>query len=367
MIKLAQPHFDNNEYNAVKKVLDSGNLVQGKFVNEFEKKLSEYIGINHTIVVSNGTAALHLALLALDIKPEEEIIVPAYTFPATANVVELIGAKPVFVDVDLNSLCIDTNLIESKITKKTRGIIPVHEFGHPADMDKLKKICDKFNIHLIEDAACALGSKYKNKKIGLFGDLSCFSFHPRKSITTGEGGAICTNNSFYADKLRIMRNHGISYIDNRIEFVAPGFNYRMTDIQGALGVEQLCKIDKLNNTRINLAKYYNKLLKGLKQVTFPQENCDLYNTYQTYHILINEEYNRDDLIIFLKKSGIECNYGAYDLISQPFYKNKYNNSSNNYKNSNYAFKQGLALPLHSNLNYRDIDYIVGQLKQYFTK
>ena len=213
MIKLSMPDIGLDEFEQIKEVLDSGYLVQGDKVDEFENLVKDYLKAKHVIAVSSGTAALHLALLALDIKAGDEVIIPDFTFPATANVIELVGATPVFVDIDLDSFCIDTKKIEEKISSRTKAIMPVQEFGQSSDMSKTLEIAERYNLKVVEDAACAFGSEYGEKKIGTIGDIGCFSLHPRKAITTGEGGLLTTNSDEYAEKLRILRNHGIKNIN----------------------------------------------------------------------------------------------------------------------------------------------------------
>jgi len=269
MIKLAKPNISEEAIKKASDVIRSGNLVQGKYVKEFEESLCRYLNVKNAIVVSSGTAALHLALLVLDIKKGDEVIVPAFTFPATANVVEIVGAKPIFVDITLDDFCIDTSKIEEKITSNTKVIIPVHEFGQAAKMDDIMNIAKKYNLKIMEDAACALGAEINNKKVGTFGDLGCFSFHPRKAITTGEGGAIVTNNDVLAEKLRALRNHGISLVNNKVDFIYAGLNYRMTDFQAALGLVQLSEIENIIEQRIKIANLYDDKLSYNSKIKLP--------------------------------------------------------------------------------------------------
>lgn len=212
MIRLTRPYIPDEAIEKCIEVLRSGNLVQGLYAEKFEQAISDYLDVKHAMVVSSGTAALHLSLIALGIGPGDEVIVPAFSFPATANVVELVGAKPVFVDIKLDDFCIDASFIESVITNNTKAIIPVHEFGMPANMKPVLKLAEKYKLFIIEDAACALGAEYENRKAGAFGNLGCFSFHPRKAITTGEGGVVVTNDISLAEKIRAIRNHGIEKV-----------------------------------------------------------------------------------------------------------------------------------------------------------
>ena len=362
MIKLAVPDIGQEELDEVKKVFDSKYLVQGDKVEEFENLIKAYLNVKHVIAVSSGTAALHLALVAVDVKLGDEVIVPDFTFPATSNVVEIVGATTKFVDIKLDSLCIDINKIESMITGKTKVIIPVQEFGQSSDMDKIMELAKKHNLNVIEDAACALGAEYKGKMVGTIGDIGCFSLHPRKAITTGEGGIVVTNNDKFAEKIRILRNHGLSYINGKPQFVMAGFNYRMTNIQGAIGVAQIKKIDRINQRKTEIAHKYSELLRNMEGITLPEEKSYGKHVWQTYHIILDEKINRDEVIKKLKEKGIETNFGAYAVHEEPYYKNKYEYESCNFKNSLLANKNGLALPLHSKLKEKDVAFIVENIK-----
>ena len=364
MIKLASPYYPKKVYDKITNVLKSGNIVQGKYLKIFENNLKEYIGTKHAVIVSSGTAALHLALLALDIKKGDEVIVPAFTFPATANVVELVNAKPVFVDINLDDFCIDTTKIEEKINKYTKAIIPVHEFGQSLKMDEIAKISKKHNLKIIEDAACAIGTEFKGKKVGTFGDISCFSFHPRKIITTGEGGLIITDNDDLAKKARILRNHGMLKNKPGIDLIIPGLNYRMTDFQAVLGISQLEIIDDLLDNRIQTAKQYNELLKDLKWITCPKDFHNRKMIYQSYHILLKQGINRDDLIKYLLTHGIESNFGAQAINCMSFYRDKYNLYENDFPKAVKAYKTGLSLPIGKHLSDNDIKYIVDKLSSF---
>jgi len=364
MIKLAKPFIPEKAINAVVEVLKSGNLVQGKYVKQFEKKLEEYLNVENAVVVSSGTAALHLALMALEIGQGDEVIVPAFTFPATANVVELVGAKPVFVDITLDDFCIDTSKIEEVITKRTKVIMPVHEFGQAAKMDDILEISKKHNLKIIEDAACALGTEYDGKKAGTFGSAGCFSFHPRKAITTGEGGAIVTKDSVLAKKLRSLRNHGIDKVQNKIDFFYTGLNYRMTDFQAALGLYQLEIIDELINKRIEQAAMYDSLLSDTEWIKTPSIYSDRKMVYQTYHVLLNNNIDRNKFIRYLQKEGIETNIGAQAVHLQSYYSLKYSESNHQLNNARNAFLNGFALPIGIHLIGGNIKHIASQLTQF---
>ncbi len=365
MIKLSKPYISNEAIKKLEEVIVSGNLVQGIYVERFERALEEYLDVKNVVVVASGTAALHLALLSLDISDGDEVIVPSFTFPATANVVEVVGAKPVFVDIDINDCCIDVTKIETSITNRTRAIMPVHEFGQAARMDDIINIAKKHNLAIIEDAACALGTEYKNKKVGTFGALGCFSFHPRKAITTGEGGAIAINDDILASKIRSLRNHGIEKIKDFVDFVLPGLNYRMTDFQAALGCEQIKNIDANISYRIELANQYSRRLDSFKWLKTPLLHSNSRMVYQTYHVILDEHVDRDEMIKFLKQQGIETNYGAQALNCLSFFKNKYGLNADSFSNSTRAFFSGLALPMGQHVDSNGVDEICSKMEAFY--
>lgn len=365
-IKLAAPYIPEASIAKTTEVLRSGNLVQGKYVKQFENAIAEYLDIQHVILVSSGTAALHLALLAAGINPGDEVIVPAFTFPATANVVEIIGAKPVLVDINQDDLCINPVLAEQLISSKTKAIMPVHEFGQAANMEAILSFAKKHNLSIIEDAACALGTEFMGQKVGTFGTLGCFSLHPRKAITTGEGGIIVTNNSQLADQLRIWRNHGIEAKET-IDFVLPGYNYRLTDFQAALGIDQLLQFNNILITREQQAKLYYNHLKSTKGIHLPKVFENRKMTWQTFHILIDNHRLREILIKELRRCNIECNIGAQALHELQYYKNKNDYQKEDFPVAYKAFKQGLALPLGQHIDADDITYICEQITRILSR
>jgi len=365
MIKLAQPDIPESAIEQMVAVLRSGNLVQGKHVREFEEVLQAYLEIEHVVLVSSGTAALHLALVALGIGPSDEIIVPAFTFPATANVVEIVGARPVLVDITLDDFCIDPEEIAKRITKKTRAIMPVHEFGQCADMDRINEIAVKHGLLVIEDAACALGSEFKGKKAGTLGDIGCFSLHPRKAITTGEGGVVVTSDGRLAEKIRALRNHGISTVDGRFDFIHAGFNYRLTEFQAVLGLHQLHDLEVAIGNRNELADLYENKLGPLPGIRTPRKFPLRRMTYQTYHVLIANEYSRDRIVRFLKSHDVESNLGAQAIHCLTYYRNKYQFKDNDFPNAQKSFCQGLALPMSHILGPSDVITVCSLLQEFF--
>lgn len=365
MIRLTKPGIGKREIKEINKVLKSGFLVQGGNVSKFEKMIADYLKIKHAVAVSSGTAALHLSLIALGIGKDDEVIVPDFTFPATGNVVALVGARPILVDIDLKTYNIDSTKIEEKITSRTKAIIPVHEFGQSADMEPIAGIAKKYNLYVIEDAACALGAEYKCRKCGTMGDVGCLSFHPRKAITTGEGGMVVTNNKQIAEKVKALRNHGTVNRNGMNSFEYAGFNYRMTDFQGALGWVQMKRMDKTIERRRKLARLYDSLLENTDGLQPPFVANGNKHIYQSYVILLDEQMNRNVLIKRLKKKGIETTIGTYALHCQLFYQKNYVYKEGELKNSYRAFKQTLCLPLYAQMEQKDIREVAENLLRVF--
>lgn len=361
-IPLARPFFSEEEVYAVKRTLESGWVAQGPRVMEFEKKIAEYSGAKYGVAVNSCTSGLHLALLAHGVSEGDKVIIPDYTFTATGNVILHVGAEPVLTDIELDTFCMDVEEIEEKIDETVKAIMPVHTFGHPADMQKLNIIALKHGLNVIEDAASGLGTEINKKKIGSFGNITCFSLQARKIITTGEGGMIVNDDSEAAEKLRALRSQGayspgqVTGLDLPI-FRVLGFSYRMSDIQAAVGLIQLQKLEQFIDKRVYLANYYRDLLLDSKvDVTIPYVTKNARHTYQAYVILVNEK--RDKIILNLRKNGIESTIGTYSLSSIPLFKRKEGVCIN----GSYAFKHSLALPMYNELTEEDIDYIVKKLK-----
>jgi len=322
-IPVAEPDIGEDELKNVTEAVKSGWVSpKGPFVGEFEKKFSSYIGVKYGIATSNGTAALHLALTALEIGRKDEVIVPTLTFASVANAVIYTGAKPVFIDSHPDYWCINPEKIEDKISKRTKAIMPVHLYGHPCDMDAIMKIAKNNDLYVVEDCAEAHGAEYKSKKVGSFADIACFSFYGNKIITTGEGGMCLTNDEDLAQKMKLLRDHGMN-VEKRYWHEVVGFNYRMTNLQAALGVAQLKKIDTFIEQKRKIAKLYNSLLKDIRGVTPHPEMHWAKNVYWLYSILIDEEsygISRDELMEKLAKNGVETRRFFYPVHLMPPYK-----------------------------------------------
>lgn len=355
-IPLSKPYFDKTDEDAIVEVLKSGWVMQGPKVNKFEKMLSNYIRVNHAIAVSSGTAALHLSLLTLNIGRGDEVIVPSFSFVATANCVLYVGATAVFADINSKTFNIDPTDIKKKITKKTKAIIAVHQIGLPAEINEIKKICQENKLFLIEDAACALGATYNGVEIGRFGDLACFSLHPRKSITTGEGGFITTNDDKLADKLKILRNHGLKKMNGEDQLEELGYNYRLTDIQAALGISQFSKFEMLLSKRKRQAEYYNKSFSDKKNLSIPFVPSGLTHAYQSYMLTFEKKQLRDKAYDILKKNQIAAKKSITQIHKQPLYKNIIKDAS--LPVSEDIASRSLLIPIYHILSEKEQEVIV---------
>ena len=375
MIKVAVPITGNEEFKALKKVIFSGKFVSGNNVEKFEKEYAKFIGTKYAVAVNSGTAALHASLASLDLKKDDEVIVPSISFVSSATAILHQGCIPIFCDVDIENYCMCPKNLEKNITKKTKAIMPVHFAGSACNMKVIIKIAKKYNLKIIEDCAQAHGTKYDGKKVGSFGDISCFSFYATKHMTTGEGGIICTNNKKIRDFCLVFRNHGLKDRDTHIQL---GYNYRMGELNAAIGRIQLKKLNKINNQRVKNSLYIiNKLSKSqLKNKWFKVQN-PIKNIYHTYFwcpirilsnkISINEVRNK------LKKKGIEIRSRyKYPLYRQKvFQKINYKSSQNyvklNLKNSEKLSGKIFGLPNHYKLKKKDLDYVISTMESLFEK
>lgn len=378
-IPIARTSLLQNEIDAVVQCLNSGWLVQGSFARSFEDKWSAFTGANHSIAVTSCTTAMHLSLAALDFKPGDEAIVPAFTWISTANVVEHMGGKVVFCDIDLDTFNLDIDQLESLITSKTKAILPVHLFGLPAQMDAVMAVAKKHNLNVIEDSACGFGSIFNKKHVGTIGHTGCFSFHPRKAITTGEGGMITTQDEELAVKLRRLRDHGAAITDLQrhlgprpyllADHPDAGYNQRMTDIQAALGSTQMDRAQDIIDERRLIAKKFDDAFGSLEWLKTPSNPNGLEHGYQSYPCLYQpKEVNlenlksinkmRNEWMEELQQAGISTRPATHAVHMLSFYKNKYSINPQDFPNAWIANDCSISLPLFHGMSDDEQDYVI---------
>lgn len=361
VIPINEPLLGEEELNNVIEAVKTGWVSsQGKFIQEFEQAFARYCGVKHGIATANGTLALHLALVALGIGEDDEVIVPTLTFIATANAVRYTGAKPVFVDSDPDYWCIDPRGIEKAITQKTRAIIPVHLYGHPCDMDAILNIAKRYKLFVIEDAAEAHGAEYKNRKVGSFGDVSCFSFYGNKIITTGEGGMCLTDNDELAHRMIILRDHGMSQSRKYWHDVV-GFNYRMTNLQAALGAAQIKKLDEFVSMKRRIARWYSAGMSKMVSdgiVRLHPQMAWAKCVYWAYSIALAERIDRNKVIETLGQKLIQTRPMFYPIHTMPPYC-----SSERLAIAEQLSAKGLSLPSSLRLTSAEVTEIIESIAQ----
>lgn len=372
-IPISLPVTGLEEWEATKEPLMSGWITSGPKVREFEQLFAERHQVKHALAVTSATTALHLALVALGVGPGDEVIVPAFTWVSTANVVLYCGAKVVFADVDPQTFNIDPQDLAKRITSKTKAIIPVHLFGLCADMDEIKRIAG--NIPLVEDGACAAGAGYKGTPAGALGTIGCFSFHPRKSVTTGEGGMLTTNDDQLAELLGMLRNHGASISEEQRHhgprpYILPdfnllGYNYRMTDLQGAVGVVQIKKLDLFIQERAKWAAYYADQLKEVEWLRTPSFGSEYQHGWQSYVTFVDESKapaSRNEIMELLQERGISTRPGTHAVHMLNFYKEKYQIQPSDFPGAQAANDFSMSIPLHNRMSAEDFAYVVEALE-----
>ena len=355
-----QPSLGNKEKEYVLECLDSTWISsKGKFISQFENSFSEFIGVKHSVGVCNGTVAIHVALLALGIGNGDEVIVPSFTYIASVNAITYTGAKAVFVDSEIQSWQIDSNKIEEKITKKTKAIMAVHLYGQPCEMNEIMSLAKKYNLYVVEDCAEAFGSYYGDKHVGTLGDISTFSFFGNKTITTGEGGMVVTNNITLRDKVVHLKGQGLAK-DREYYHDIIGYNYRMTNICAAIGCAQLERANELINKKIKIANWYQEKLKNVP-IVFHSQFGNVKHSFWMISILLKDSDERENIRHHLKENGIETRPTFHPVHLMPMY-----------------FKEGLTLPVAEELGNRginlpsypdlkesDVDYICNSIKEYY--
>lgn len=369
-IPFHKPYITDEEIAEVIDSIKSGWLTMGAKTIRFEEEFRQYIGSRHAVSLSSCTAALHLALKVINLRPEDEVIIPAMTFTATGEVVCYFNARPVIVDVDKETHNIDINAIEKSITSKTRAIIPVHYAGQPCDMDEIMAIANKHNLYVIEDAAHSLPAWYKGKKIGTIGKMTCFSFYATKTLATGEGGMITTENDEWAERIKILRLHGISknawkrYSNEGLwyyEVTDAGYKYNMTDIQAALGLAQLKKVEQMWEMRKCIAEKYTEAFKDSDLIIPPCVNSDRVSAWHLYVIKLNLEalnINRAKFIEELRRRGVGISVHFIPLHRHPFYRDSFGYNPEDFPNSEWLYERIISLPIYPGMPGEDVNRVI---------
>ena len=366
MIPYGKQTIDKNDINSVVKVLKSDWLTQGPAVSKFEADLAKYCGAKYAVAVSNGTVALLLSYLVAGVKPGDEVITTPNTFVATTNMLLALGAKPVFCDIRLDTYNIDESKIEQLITKKTKALVPVNFAGQPVELNKIKTIAKKYKLILIEDGCHSLGAEHQGKKVGSISDMTIFSFHPVKSIATGEGGAILTNNKKLYDKLKLLRSHGITKDKKGFNVMTElGYNFRISDIQSALGVSQLKKINSFISKRRILVKKYQERLKDVSQIVLPKEIKGNFSSWHLYVIRTKNPADRLPLYKYLLSRGIGVNFHYPAVYSHPYYR-RHGYQKTKLINDEVYVETAITIPLFPTLSDKDHQYICDQIKKFFS-
>lgn len=370
LVPFHRASLGEEEVEAVAKVIRSGWLTMGPKTLEFEKSFAKYVGAKHAIAVSSGTAALHLALEAIGLQPDDEVLLPTTTFTATAEAVTYLGARPVLVDIDPVTMNIDVEDAARRTTLKTKAIIPVHFGGQPCDMEEIGRLAKARNLRIVEDAAHALPSEYRGKRVGQISEFTCFSFYATKTLTTGEGGMVTTENDAAADRVRLMRLHGIArdawkrYQSDgcwSYEVLEAGFKYNFTDLQAALGLVQLEKCDFLNNARRKIAQTYNEAFESLDFFTVPQELADRRCSWHLYILRLQLERlgcDRAQFIECMKQLGVGVSVHFIPLHLHPFYQRKYGYRVGDFPVAEKQYDRCLSLPIYPAMSEQDVAKVI---------
>ncbi|WP_448003822.1 DegT/DnrJ/EryC1/StrS family aminotransferase [Agromyces bauzanensis] len=356
-IRLNVPETGDEEIDAVRTVIQSGYLTQGARAAEFEALVKAVVGTQHAAAVSSATTGLHLALVALGVGPGDEVVVPGFSFPATANVVVQLGAVPIFVDIDLDTFNLDPGLLDAAITARTKAVMPVHAFGLCADMDPINEIAARHGLPVVEDAACALAGTYHGRQAGSLATAGVFSFHPRKIITTGEGGMVMTDDDHLAERMAILRAHGAVRGELYMEFVDAGYNYRLSDVHAAIGVAQMAKLPRIVADRRARAGELTRRIDGIDGVRPPVVPEHIDPTFQSYVVLLDDEIDRDGVIRSMREHDIETTLGTYGMHLQPAFRDRFGIPAEALPATTRAHRQALTLPLHARLGPDDLDTI----------
>lgn len=376
MIPIAKPYLTAEEAQAAYDTILTGWITQGPRVAEFEEKFAQYTGAKYAVALSNCTTALHLSMIVAGVGAGDEVICPTMSYIATANSIKYVGAKPVFAEVNPVTYNLDVNDVEKRITPKTKAILLVHQIGMPGDIDAFAALAKKHNLVLIEDAACAAGSSYKGGKIGSHSSLVCFSLHPRKVISTGDGGFVTTDNEEYYNRLKLLRQHGMSVNDrvrheaNKVIFedhLEVGYNYRMTDIQAAVGIHQLAKLDWIVEERRKIARQYQEALSDIEFIRVPKEEDGYFSNFQSFSVYLHKDcpVSRNDLMQKMLDEGIATRRGIMTAHRETAYKEECKGLS--LPVSEDAADNSIILPLYIPMDQKDIDKVISTFRKILGK
>jgi perosamine synthetase len=361
LVPMSFPDITEEDVQAVAEVVRSGQLALGPKTEEFEHLITEYVGVKHAVAVSSGTTALHLIVKSLGIGPGDEVLVPSFTFVASANVILYEGATPVFVDIEPDTYNLDPEDLKKKITPRTKAIMVVDVFGHPAEWDEILRIAERYNLRVIDDSCEAIGAEYKGKKLGQFGDAAAFAFYPNKQITTGEGGVIVTNSEEFARLCRSLRNQGRGEMGAWLEHERLGYNYRMTEMSAALGISQLKRIEVLLAKRERVAQMYTERLSKLGLVRPPVVRPYVRMSWFVYVITLAEGLHRDPVMKALEEKGIPSRGYFSPVHLQPYIRKLLGTREGMLPITESVAQRTVALPFHSNLSSAEIDLVVEAL------
>lgn len=360
-IPMASADLEQSDIDAVVEVLKSGHLALGPKVKEFEKAMEQYCGVKHAIAVNSGTSGLHLIMLALGIGPGDEVLVPSYTFVASVNCILYVGATPIFVDCDPKTFCFDVKSAEKKITKKTKAMVVVDVFGHPADWDKIDAFAKKHKLKVVDDCCEAIGAKYKGKRMGSQGDAGCFAFYPNKQMTTGEGGMIVTNDDEVAKICRGLRNQGREEMSQWLEHKWVGYNFRLDEMSAALGLSQLKRLESFLEQRDQVARVYTALLANHPALETPYISPDVTMSWFVYVVKLKAPYHRDEVIAGLAEKGIPARAYFSGIHTQPFLKEISKKQNVNVPVTDEVQNRTFALPFHNKLTAEECQQVVRAL------
>ncbi len=370
MIPLARPDITFEEVSGeIAEILASGQLTSGKYVRAFEQSIADYVGVRHAFSTTSATTALHLALVAAQIGEGDEVLVSDFTFPASGNAIVQTGATPVLVDCCVDNFLIDLNHAEQRVTAKTKAVMPVATFGQPLDMDAMETFAARHDLLIIEDAACSLGAQWRGRRSGSMKGAACFSFHPRKIVTTGEGGMLVTDSDKLAERIKLLRTHGGRREDDDsvgLCFHEFGYNYRMSEIQAAMGLVQMKRLDATIDARRSVATLYTEILSGVRRIHCPEAVNEVTATFQSYVVLLDGSVDRDNVVRQMGKKGIETTLGTYAMHSQPAY-SRLGYTPGDLPNASHAQNQSIALPLFTGMNENDVELVVATFKNAISK